>query len=228
MHVCYSRLENNLDLSDGARSLVKRGPLVFTRVNKGKVTGSKKIQCFLFTDLFMYAKKIKGKKDYLVYKQLHRSLIGVADVDPHVVGKKKGHFFEITLFGETPTRLLVDAKTKKTKAEWMDILVSKHTTGTAYEEWDCPRAVVTQSYNPQQRDEVALREGDTVDVLIRNKNGRAKGRVLRNTEFGMLVPVAEGWFPVRIMKEIQSAHSQAKVFKRQFQRDANTFTRTHK
>eukprot|EP00055_Hartaetosiga_balthica_P013739 m.71736 g.71736 ORF g.71736 m.71736 type:complete len:830 (+) comp8362_c0_seq1:139-2628(+) len=224
----YSRLENSVSLAESARSLVLRGPVMFTRMNKGKVTGSKKIDCFLFSDLFMYAKYIKGKKSYLVYKQIHRSLVGVSDVKNGAVGKKRGFFFEITFFGPSPVRLLVDAKSEDAKNSWISALKSNHEQGSAYEEWDCPRGRALKNYNPKQKDEIELREGDVVDILIRNEGGRTKGRVLRNTEFGMLAPVAEGWFPLSVIKEVESTHTQAKMFRQQFNRQESTFTSSHK
>jgi hypothetical protein len=58
----WSRLTQGLEVDDDTRVLVKRGTMELCTFVGAKITKSKPVEVFLFSDLFLYAKPVKVKK----------------------------------------------------------------------------------------------------------------------------------------------------------------------
>lgn len=55
------------------------------------------------------------------------------------------------------------------RASWMEAVTPTQTSANPqekiYEDWDCPRVESVEDYEAQDSDEIALRKGDTANVL---------------------------------------------------------------
>ncbi len=112
------------------RSIVKTGPLTLvTLSDKGKVVKSKRLEMFLFSDCVLYGKPVKESRSgvvrYIVYKQLHRSLVSAVDVSSAIATaaakhSKDLHLLELVMYGNPPVRLLLSAATITDKDRWME------------------------------------------------------------------------------------------------------------
>ena len=55
------------------------------------------------------------------------------------------------------------------RSSWMEAVTPTQTSANPeekiYEDWDCPRVESVEDYEAQDSDEIALRQGDTANVL---------------------------------------------------------------
>ncbi|EGD74163.1 hypothetical protein PTSG_06171 [Salpingoeca rosetta] len=220
----YNRLQHHTTLVQRNRALLRRGTVKFLRLQKGKIAKSKSVECFLFTDLLMYAKPVRAKKKvtYIVYKQVHRSLVDAkpaeecGDLFPGVVtlsSSDKECMFVLVLYGQQPLTLLAKAPSPTDRQRWLEVL-NPPKESNEYAEWNCPRARVIRDYDAKQKDELTLRVGDVLNIIVRNQDGFSKGAIVSTVT--QTNRQTRGWFPVTHVKEIVSQHSEAKVFKANF------------
>eukprot|EP00047_Mylnosiga_fluctuans_P008942 m.9436 g.9436 ORF g.9436 m.9436 type:complete len:1451 (+) comp2406_c0_seq1:76-4428(+) len=204
------RLKDPIRLTDGPRSLVRRGPVQLLTVAPGtrKVTKTKTVELMLFTDLFIYAKPVstKGWKAtatrYVVYRQVYRGFVSAADpADPIV---RDDQLLEIRLVDTgagdpppAPTTLWCRTETLIDKKRWLDAFNSGKEASDIYGVWDReqatenPQAKVVFDYSAQQADELSLSVGDTVEVLEHEEEW-SKGVVISTG--------ATGWFPAKYVE----------------------------
>eukprot|EP00051_Salpingoeca_urceolata_P014582 m.185975 g.185975 ORF g.185975 m.185975 type:complete len:1558 (-) comp18127_c0_seq4:115-4788(-) len=224
----YSRIDDPTPLVCHGRSVVRRGPLDLVTVSNGKIAKSKRVEVFLFTDLFMYAKPCAVKKGgkqtatrYIVYKQVHRSLLEATDVpDLSAKNEKEQNLLQVMLLQDNPDEtqaLTVRAESATDKRRWMDCLTPPKSTDAEeiYASWDCPQAEALYDYDGKQADELTLRAGDIINIVTRATDGWWKGS-LADAEHKPGETVFAGWFPETYVKEIPSMHSKAKKLKEQF------------
>lgn len=170
-----SRLVEAIPLEAPGRSLLKRGPLELITLNNRKVSKSKPVEIMLFSDLLMYAKPVKVRKTgtlkYIVYKQVHRSLIEIGDVPPDQLPDTGDYLFttfSITLYSDDmPTTLVVRASSSSDRTRWQDTFNPPKQEDEIYAVWDCPKAQVLYDYNARGTDELPLTAGDLVNITNR-------------------------------------------------------------
>lgn len=227
----FSRIANPQDIRSiraGAaqdyvdRALVKRGRLQVVSMDKKshKVSKSQSLEFMLFTDMLVYAKPIKGEKKFVVYKQIHRSLVEIAAYDAagkySSPGKKAQqlNLIEFTLFGAMgeAEKVYVNCKSTSDHERWLAALAPK-LEADEFAVWDCPQGRIVQSYDARQVDELTLRQGDIVNIISR---GDPETEMYKGVIVGVLHATSrdtKGWFPRRCIKEIVSVHQEAKVLK---------------
>ena len=104
-------------------------------ISNRRITKRNEIQCFLLTDLFIYAKPtvekktgillvcskeshfiVLGAKKYIVYKSIHRALVLAETYEPILTNKADSdtNFFTVTLLAEgvQPEPLIFKAKSE--------------------------------------------------------------------------------------------------------------------
>ena len=243
----FSRIVDPQPLIHSGRTLIKEGRLELLKLGaKGKISKRSKVHVFLFTDMLLYAKstgKQKQKQDpkYVVYKQVHRSLIQATTAAVTVPASRvrsantKGGYpgngggagdttdssaIELVIFGPdgAPTNLLLMCKSTTEKNRWLSVLDpiegddDDGNTGGTFEEWDCPQARATQDWNARQPDELSLKRGDILNIVTRGgPDDMSKGVLIRVAQ--ATTRETRGWFPTTCIKEIVSLHQKAKVFK---------------
>jgi hypothetical protein len=238
----FSRIANPQDIRSiraGAaqdyvdRALVKRGRLqvVSFSIDKKshKVSKSQRLEFMLFTDMLVYAKPIKGEKKFVVYKQIHRSLVEIAAYDAAGKNASPGkkaqqlNLIEFTLIGAMgeAEKVYVNCKSTSDRERWLAALAPK-LEADEFAVWDCPQGRIVQSYDARQVDELTLRQGDIVNIISRGdpETGMYKGVIV-----GVLHATSrdtKGWFPRRCIKEIVSVHQEAKVLKANYKLKQHT------
>jgi len=163
---------------------------------------------------------IQGEKKFVVYKQIHRSLVEIAAYDApgkYASPSKKSqqlNLIEFTLFGAIgkAEKVYVNCKSTSDRERWLAALAPK-LEADEFAVWDCPQGRIVQSYEARQSDELTLRQGDIVNIISRGdpETGMYKGIIV-----GVLHATSrdtKGWFPQRCIKEIVSVHQEAKVLK---------------
>eukprot|EP00730_Choanoeca_flexa_P000547 TRINITY_DN10242_c0_g2_i1.p1 TRINITY_DN10242_c0_g2~~TRINITY_DN10242_c0_g2_i1.p1 ORF type:complete len:987 (+),score=270.53 TRINITY_DN10242_c0_g2_i1:48-3008(+) len=223
----FSRLEQSFDLPLRTRRLLRKGRVQLVVLNdKGKWVKSKTLELFLFNDMMQYCKPVRHKKTdtlhYVVYKQIHRSLLEVRPAEATPEGEKLVRSFaskegesvlmEVLLFGPSITQLWVRCPSAADRQRWLEAFnPPKEEQDPIYQEWNCPRARAIADYDAKQSDELTLRIGDIINILVRDKDGFTKG-VITNV-IGNNNRPTRGWFPKGCIRELDSIHQQAKVFK---------------
>eukprot|EP00729_Bicosta_minor_P002544 gene2544-28808_t len=239
-HAKMESLSEQLDFSRKLE-LLKLG-------SKGKISKRSKVHVFLFTDTLLYAKstggggggggsgkhKHKHKHKYVVYKQVHRSLIQATTCTapfamPNSVPRSqsassaKGGYpgddsaeadsaaIELVLFGidGSPTNLLLMCKSPTEKNRWLSVL-------DPVEEDDDHNDADGNSGSgseggkfQEQPDELTLKRGDILNIITRGgPDDMSKGVLIRVAQ--ATTRETRGWFPTSCFKEIQFTSSKAR------------------
>ena len=118
-----------------------------------------------------------GTTKYIVYKQIHRSLVGAQPYpDLSSRDEKLQHIIEIVLFGEIEaTTLHVRCESSTAKDRWLAVFEPKADEEGIYEPWDCPQAQALYDYKSTQPDELDLAAGDIVSIVRRHSDGWCRG-----------------------------------------------------
>eukprot|EP00047_Mylnosiga_fluctuans_P013604 m.32365 g.32365 ORF g.32365 m.32365 type:complete len:1566 (-) comp4989_c0_seq1:149-4846(-) len=215
-----SRLKSPIPLVAEHRSLIKRGAMQMLTIDRKKVTKSRLVELMLFTDLFMYGQPVKvsktGDTKYIVFKQMHRSLVRLAD--PRGEGPVRDDLllqlilYDKTSFGTVTTiDLYIRANSMTDKTRWLEAFNPVREDDNIYEIWDRPRAKVLYEYAALQTDELSLTPGDTLEIIQHDEQW-SKGMLCSTT--------AVGWFPTSYVQELDGVHAEARKFKKLMQGEA--------
>eukprot|EP00040_Diaphanoeca_grandis_P023727 m.129527 g.129527 ORF g.129527 m.129527 type:complete len:696 (+) comp29405_c0_seq2:154-2241(+) len=210
-----SRLEEYVPLVHSERSLVKRERLQLVDIegeNSFKISHSRTMEFFLFSDMLLYARPANDTK-YIVYKQIHRSLVGVSEKSPTPKTSTGPFLLEFILYGDDTKKIYVNCKSETQRKRWLDALHPPLEEEQQFALWDCPQGRAICDHESTQPDELTLRRGDIINIISRgdNASGMYKGvitGVMKTTHRN-----TTGWFPRKCIKEIINVHQEAKIMK---------------
>lgn len=207
----WHRLTESITLSNEFRTLVRRGRVDVVTVMSRKIVKSKRVEFFLFSDIFLYAKPVKvadsGLGRFIVYRSIPRSLLDVKALD---IGPTLPDLFQVVLLSEEePLVLTVQAASAVDRTRWMEAFKPPKGADDVYEIWDCPTAMVVRSYTARSSDEISVRAGETARVLNRGQGGWYKVAVSRPLFDGGVA--TRGWVPLVCLEEVHNAeHAKSK------------------
>ncbi|XP_045785650.1 uncharacterized protein LOC123881112 isoform X3 [Maniola jurtina] len=198
------------------RWLVRSGEMtqLLWKTDELKLTFGKKfhkvpLHLFLFNDHLVITKK-KGEECYVAIDHCPRSLVEVCSSDAAAGAK---HALLLTLLENHEGRtveMLMSCPTETDARRWSEALAPPAADAgeTLYAGWDCPQVAALYTYAPTQPDELALAEGDIVNVTRKTSEGWYYGERTRDGE--------AGWFPGAYTAEIASPHVRARNLRQRY------------
>ncbi|XP_045491190.1 uncharacterized protein LOC123691045 isoform X2 [Colias croceus] len=199
------------------RWLVRSGEMTHLvwKTDELKLTFGKKFQkvplhLFLFNDHLVITKK-KSEDYYVAVDHCPRSLVDVCSSDAAASAK---HALLLTLLENHEGRtveMLMSCSSETDAQRWGEALspAGGGAGGDAvYAGWDCPQVTALYAYKAAQPDELALAEGDIVNVTRKTSEGWYYGERTRDGE--------AGWFPGSYTAEIASAHVRARNLRQRY------------
>nr|XP_034839810.1 uncharacterized protein LOC117995876 isoform X2 [Maniola hyperantus] len=198
------------------RWLVRSGEMtqLLWKTDELKLTFGKKfhkvpLHLFLFNDHLVITKK-KGEECYVAIDHCPRSLVEVCSSDAAAGAK---HALLLTLLENHEGRtveMLMSCPTETDARRWSEALAPPAADAgeTLYAGWDCPQVAALYAYAPTQPDELALAEGDIVNVTRKTSEGWYYGERTRDGE--------AGWFPGAYTAEIASPHVRARNLRQRY------------
>ncbi|XP_039746968.1 uncharacterized protein LOC120624469 isoform X2 [Pararge aegeria] len=198
------------------RWLVRSGEMtqLLWKTDELKLTFGKKfhkvpLHLFLFNDHLVITKK-KGEECYVAIDHCPRSLVEVCSSDAAAGAK---HTLLLTLLENHEGRtveMLMSCPTETDARRWAEALAPPAADAgeTLYAGWDCPQVAALYAYAPTQPDELALAEGDIVNVTRKTSEGWYYGERTRDGE--------AGWFPGAYTAEIASPHVRARNLRQRY------------
>ncbi|XP_072944408.1 uncharacterized protein [Epargyreus clarus] len=174
----------------------------------GKKFHKQPLHLFLFNDLLVITKK-KGPEQYVAVEHCARSLLEVCASD---CGAAR-HALLLTLLENRDGRtveMLMSCPSETDARRWGEALSppSADAGEAVYAGWDCPQVAAQFAYAPAQPDELALHEGDIVNVTRKTSEGWYYGERTRDGE--------AGWFPGAYTAEIMSPHVRARNLRQRY------------
>ncbi|XP_032513637.2 rho guanine nucleotide exchange factor 19 isoform X3 [Danaus plexippus] len=197
------------------RWLVRSGEMtqLVWKTDELKLTFGKKfhklpLHLFLFNDHLIITKK-KGEDCYSVVEHCPRSLVEVCSSE--AAGVK--HALLLTLLENHDGRtveMLMSCASETDVHRWTEALAPPAADAgeTLYAGWDCPQVAAVYPYAPHQPDELALAEGDIINVTRKTNEGWYYGERTRDGE--------AGWFPGAYTAEIASPHVRARNLRQRY------------
>ncbi|XP_046965080.1 uncharacterized protein LOC124533685 isoform X3 [Vanessa cardui] len=198
------------------RWLVRSGEMtqLLWKNDELKLTFGKKfhkipLHLFLFNDHLVITKK-KGEDSFVAVDHCARSLVEVCASDAAAGAK---HALLLTLLENHEGRtieMLVSCPSETDARRWAEALAPPAAGAgeTLYAGWDCPQVTALYAYAPAQPDELALAEGDVVNVTRKTSEGWYYGERTRDGE--------AGWFPGAYTAEIASQHVRARNLRQRY------------
>ncbi|XP_048120926.1 ephexin-1 isoform X3 [Alosa alosa] len=192
-----------------SRWLLKKGNLLqmsgpkSTRTLKSKKLYTP-VYLFLFNNLLLVTKPTSGDR-FLVLDSCSRSMLRTEDLTDQ--GQTLAHAFSLKLLENQEDRgvsYLLKASSMSDKLRWMCTLTPNRRTrfmSTSAHQPDAPQVQCVQSYSAQEPDELSIEMADVLHVLENSDDGWVLGERLHDGE--------RGWFPWRVVEEIQSAELRA-------------------
>ncbi|XP_001631658.3 rho guanine nucleotide exchange factor 26 isoform X5 [Nematostella vectensis] len=191
------------------RWLLRRGEvLLVTEEFKSplrKKIKTKPVYMFLFNDLLLMCKK-KSDIKYRVLDYANRNMTKVEVANEPSIQMK--YLLSLILLensnGKTKD-FLICAESETDKTRWLDAFSppkAEHEGERVYGAWDCPQVQAIHNYTPQQPDELALHEGDVINVLRKLPDGWYHGE--------RLCDGVQGWFPANHTENIRNEHIRAR------------------
>ncbi|CAH0718777.1 unnamed protein product, partial [Brenthis ino] len=198
------------------RWLVRSGEMthLLWKTDELKLTFGKKfhkvpLHLFLFNDHLVITKK-KGEESYVAVDHCPRSLVEVCGSDAAAGAK---HALLLTLLENHEGRtveMLMSCPSETDLRRWAEALAPPAAAAgeTLYAGWDCPQVAALYAYAPRQPDELALAQGDVVNVTRKTSEGWYYGERTRDGE--------AGWFPGAYAAEIASPHVRARNLRQRY------------
>nr|XP_026501496.1 uncharacterized protein LOC113404726 isoform X4 [Vanessa tameamea] len=198
------------------RWLVRSGEMtqLLWKNDELKLTFGKKfhkipLHLFLFNDHLVITKK-KGEDSFVAVDHCARSLVEVCASDAAAGAK---HALLLTLLENHEGRtieMLLSSPSETDARRWAEALAPPAAGAgeTLYAGWDCPQVTALYAYAPAQPDELALAEGDVVNVTRKTSEGWYYGERTRDGE--------AGWFPGAYTAEIASQHVRARNLRQRY------------
>ncbi|XP_040902869.1 ephexin-1 [Toxotes jaculatrix] len=167
---------------------------------------------FLFNNLLLITKPSSGGDKFQVLDSCMRAMLRTEDLEDQ--GQLLANVFNLKLLEnqeERPVSYMLKTISMSDKLRWMCALTPNRRTrfmSTSAHQPDSPQVQCIQSYSSQEPDELSIEMADVLNLLERTDDGWMMGERLHDGE--------RGWFPSRIVEEIQSKEVRAQNLREAF------------
>ncbi|XP_075871144.1 ephexin-1 isoform X1 [Nelusetta ayraudi] len=200
-----------------SRWLLKKGEVQLMAGPKStKTMRSRKlyqpVYLFLFNNLLLVTKRNSSGERFQVIDSCTRAMLRTADLEDQ--GQQLANVFNLKLLEnqeDRETNYMLKTSSMSDKLRWMCALTPNRRTrfmSTGAHQTDSPQVQCIQSYTSQEPDELSIEMADVLNLLERTDDGWMLGERLHDSE--------RGWFPSRVVEEIQSKEVRTQNLKEAF------------
>uniref|UniRef100_A0A8D3CYA7 Neuronal guanine nucleotide exchange factor n=1 Tax=Scophthalmus maximus TaxID=52904 RepID=A0A8D3CYA7_SCOMX len=200
-----------------SRWLLKKGELQLMAGPKSTRTmRSRKlyqpVYLFLFNNLLLVTKRSSSGDKFQVLDSCSRAMLRTEDLEDQ--GQLLASVFNLKLLEnqeDRPVNFMLKSASMSDKLRWICALTPNRRTrfmSTSTHQPDTPQVQCIQSYSSQEPDELSIEMADVLNLLERTDDGWMMGERLHDGE--------RGWFPSRVVEEIQSKEIRAQNLREAF------------
>uniref|UniRef100_A0A8C4GE32 Ephexin-1 n=1 Tax=Dicentrarchus labrax TaxID=13489 RepID=A0A8C4GE32_DICLA len=193
-----------------SRWLLKKGEVqLMTGPKSTRTMRSRKlyqpVYLFLFNNLLLVTKRSSSGDKFQVLDSCTRAMLRTEDLEDQ--GQQLANVFNLKLLENQEERqvsYMLKAGSMSDKLRWTCALTPNRRTrfmSTSAHQPDSPQVQCIQSYSSQEPDELSIEMADVLNLLERTDDGWMMGERLHDGE--------RGWFPSRVVEEIQSKEVRA-------------------
>ncbi|XP_055370198.1 ephexin-1 isoform X2 [Betta splendens] len=170
------------------------------------------VYLFLFNNLLLVTKPSSSGDKFQVLDSCTRAMLRTEDLEDQ--GQMLANVFNLKLLENQEERLvnyMLKTSSMSDKLRWMCALTPNRRTrfmSTSTHQTDSPQVQCIQSYSCQEPDELSIEMADVLNLLERTDDGWMMGERLHDGE--------RGWFPSRVVEEIQSREVRAQNLREAF------------
>ncbi|XP_054460199.1 ephexin-1 [Anoplopoma fimbria] len=167
---------------------------------------------FLFNNLLLLTKRSSSGDKFQVIDSCTRAMLRTEDLEDQ--GQLLANVFTLKLLENQEERevsYMLKTSSMSDKLRWMCALTPNRRTrfmSTSAHQPDSPQVQCIQSYSSQEPDELSIEMADVLNLLERTDDGWMMGERLHDGE--------RGWFPCRLVEEIQSKEVRAQNLREAF------------
>ncbi|XP_061637062.1 ephexin-1 isoform X1 [Phyllopteryx taeniolatus] len=160
---------------------------------------------FLFNNLLLVTKRSSSGEKFQVLDSCTRAMLRTEDLEDQ--GQMLAYVFNLRLLENQEDRqvsYMLKTSSMSDKLRWMCTLTPNPRTrfmSTSAHQSDSLQVQCIQSYSSQEPDELSIEMADVLNLLERTDDGWMMGERLHDGE--------RGWFPSRLVEEIQSQEVRA-------------------
>uniref|UniRef100_A0A674MHZ0 Neuronal guanine nucleotide exchange factor n=2 Tax=Takifugu rubripes TaxID=31033 RepID=A0A674MHZ0_TAKRU len=200
-----------------SRWLLKKGEVQqMSGPNSTRTMRSRKLYqplyLFLFNNLLLVTKRSSSGDKFQVLNSCTRAMLRTDDLEDQ--GQVLANVFNLRLLEnqeDREVRYMLKTTSMSDKLRWMYALTPNRRTrfmSTSTHQTDSPQVQCIQSYSSQEPDELSIEMADVLNLLERTDDGWMLGERLHDGE--------RGWFPSRVVEEIQSKEVRAQNLREAF------------
>ncbi|XP_019943563.2 ephexin-1 [Paralichthys olivaceus] len=170
------------------------------------------VYLFLFNNLLLVTKRSSSGDKFQVLDSCTRAMLRTEDLEDQ--GQLLASTFNLKLLENQEDRqvnYMLKTASMSDKLRWICALTPNRRTrfmSTNAHQPDSPQVQCIQSYSSQEPDELSIEMADVLNLLERTDDGWMMGERLHDGE--------RGWFPSRIVEEIQSKEVRAQNLREAF------------
>ncbi|XP_061774724.1 ephexin-1 [Nerophis ophidion] len=170
------------------------------------------IVLFLFNNLLLVTKRSSSGDRFQVLDSCKRAMLRTEDLEDQ--GQLLANVFNLKLLDnqeEHQVNYMLKTSSMSDKLRWMCALTPNRRTrfmSTCAHDSDCLQVQCIQSYTTQEPDELSIEMADVLNLLEKTDDGWMMGERLHDGE--------KGWFPSRLVEEIQSKEVRAQNLRERF------------
>ncbi|XP_072249242.1 ephexin-1 isoform X1 [Leuresthes tenuis] len=198
-----------------SRWLLKKGEVqLMTGPKSTKTMRSRKLHqpvyLFLFNNLLLFTKRSGDK--FQVLDSCTRAMLRTEDLENQ--GQQLANVFNLKMLENQEDRTIIymiKTASMSDKLRWICALTPNRRTrfmSTSSHQPDSPQVQCIQSYSAQEPDELSIEMADVMNLLERTNDGWMMAERLHDGE--------RGWFPSRLVEEIQSKEVRAQNLREAF------------
>uniref|UniRef100_A0A7N8WLL1 Neuronal guanine nucleotide exchange factor n=1 Tax=Mastacembelus armatus TaxID=205130 RepID=A0A7N8WLL1_9TELE len=167
---------------------------------------------FLFNNLLLVTKRSSSGDKFQVLDSCTRAMLRTEDLKDQ--GQMLANVFNLKLLENQEERqvsYMLKTSSMSDKLRWMCALTPNRRTrfmSTSAHQTDSPQVQCIQSYSSQESDELSIEMADVLNLLERTDDDWMMGERLHDGE--------RGWFPSRVVEEIQSKEVRAQNLREAF------------
>uniref|UniRef100_UPI0037E7797D ephexin-1 n=1 Tax=Semicossyphus pulcher TaxID=241346 RepID=UPI0037E7797D len=170
------------------------------------------VYLFLFNNLLLVTKRSSSGEKFQVLDSCTRAMLRTEDMEDQ--GQMLANVFNLKLLENQEERqvsYMLKTCSMSDKLRWVCALTPNRRTrfmSTSAHQPDSPQVQCIQSYSSQEPDELSIEMADVLNLLERTDDGWMMGERLHDGE--------RGWFPSRLVEEIQSKEVRAQNLREAF------------
>ncbi|KAM9801266.1 LOW QUALITY PROTEIN: ephexin-1-like [Neosynchiropus ocellatus] len=170
------------------------------------------VYLFLFNNLLLVTKRSSSGDKFQVLDSCTRAMLRTEDLEDQ--GQMLANVFNLKLLEnqeEREVNYMLKASSMSDKLRWMCALTPNRRTrfmSTSAHQQDSLQVQCIQSYSSQEPDELSIEMADVLNLLEKTDDGWMMGERLHDSE--------KGWFPSRLVEEIQSKEVRAQNLREAF------------